>query len=168
MQKLIRPLLKARESFYRPVTASLALKGMLLPGLWVGGILCAAAAGFEGIACRYSPSPFNREAFFVFLVFSGVYALCSENLARIREGRRCLIWGKAEEVPQAIILHAAFWTPVAVIACLLEGAKWISSWFMIGAVPALLWMIWGEYVAKGMKRNGIGAEEVRKISKGIS
>ena len=132
---------------------------MLLPGLWIGGILCATAAGFEGIACRYSSSPFNREAFFVFMVFSGVYALCSENLTRIREGRRCLIWGKADEIPEIIILHAAFWTPITVIACLLEGAKWVSSWFTIGAVPALLWMIWGEYVNKGMKKNGIGAEE---------
>lgn len=162
MRRLRQFICRAKITFYKPVTASVALKGMLLPGLWIGGILCALASGFEGIACRYSSSSFNREAFLVFLLFSAVYALCSENLTRICEGRKCLIWGKAEEIPQIIILHATFWMPVVVITYLLEGAKWISPWFMVGACPAILWMLWGEYVAKGIRKNGIRAEEVEK------
>lgn len=70
-------------NIYKPVSPSLALKGMMLPGLWIGGILSAVSCSFEGIAWRYTHSRFNAEAFFVFLIFSGVYALCSENLKRI-------------------------------------------------------------------------------------
>lgn len=154
-------------NIYKPVTASLALKGMILPGLWIGGILSAIACSFEGIAWHSTLSRFNEEAFVVFLVFSGVYALCSENLQRICEGKNCLIWGKAKEIPDIINIHAAFWMPVIIIACLLEGAKWISSWFMIGAIPALFWMIWGEYVVKGIRKNSISAEDFKMAAKKI-
>ena len=150
-------------NIYKPVSASLALKGMMLPGLWIGGILSAIACSFEGIAWRYTHSRFNAQAFFVFLIFSGMYALCSENLKRICEGRNCLIWGKAEEIPDIINIHAAFWMPVIIIACLLEGAKWISPWFMVGAIPVLLWMIWGEYVSKGMRKNRITSKDFEEV-----
>ena len=80
-------------NIYKAVSPYLALKGMMLPGLWIGGMLSAVACSFEGIAWRYTLSRLNEEACFVFLIFSGVYTL----LKRICEGRNVLYGEKPKK-----------------------------------------------------------------------
>lgn len=147
-------------NLYKPVTPPAALKG---PGRWAGSILSAVACAFEGVACHYIPPPdFTKRRSLYFWYLAGPTPLAQKTL-RGHARERCLIWGKTEEIPDLICIRAAFWSPVIFIACLLEGVKCVSAWFMIGALPAFLWMVWEGYMCGGMKTNRINASDFERI-----
>ena len=142
--------------------------GLWYPGLAVGLLLMVTLCSFQGVDFIRTHSYSNLESIALWFFFALWYSLCLINVCRIRGGKNLLLWKQCGTAFRRFNLYSAFFLPgllfLGLVIAIFMGAPTCQA--LIGIAICGSWLLWGTYIAVGIKKNEITLDDFVKEEAG--